>query len=753
MTSPPPSHPTTVLGKLTQVSKVYFSKLKLNPKARVPELWVQNAGAPEADKFPLLGDRYVIGRSSQHSDIVIRNPVVSQEHCSLVRGKQPPGPLGYVFRAPFTLQDHRSTNGIFRGKRRIYEIVLRHNDVYTLGPSELADSVRIKFYDPPAWYTRVYRYGLYAVGGIAALATAITLIEWQKFSVYPMPISVQGPVIVYARDEETPLSSTSTRSHNEFKSLNEYSPYLTKAVIASEDSRFYWHMGVDPIGVLRAIVANIRGGGIREGASTLTQQVARSILRDYVGTDDSAGRKLREAAAALKLETYYSKDTLLLTYLNRVYLGSAAYGFEDAAQFYLAKSAKDLTLSEAAMLVGILPAPNRYNPVRNYQKAIDQRDGVLKRMLELGMISSEEEQRARRSRIEVNPKAKAELESTIAPYYYDQVFADLEALLGSQLAQEGNFIVQTGLDLRMQAKAEAALQTAISNDGAEAGFSQGAIATVDAKTGEVLALVGGADYQKSQFNRATQALRQPGSTFKVFAYTAALEQGMSPSNPVACNPLNWDGQYYEGCRSGGGSLDWYSGVAQSENVIALRVAQDVGLDNVINMARRMGITSELRRSPGLVLGQSEVTLLQLTGAFGVLANRGVKNPPRTIRRIFDSSDCKDRNDFRTCRVMYSSEQSQDANQPVLSPDVADTMTTLLRGVIQSGTGKNAAIGLGEVGKTGTTNDNVDLWFVGYLPAQTIVTGIWLGNDDNTPTGGSSGEAAQIWGNYMGRALQ
>jgi penicillin-binding protein 1A len=752
--SPPTQPPRTMLGKVTQMvqakSQVLAQKLKLNPDACVAELWVEDN--QQTEKYPLLGDRHLLGRSSQACDIVVRNPVVSQTHLSLNRQKQPPGFLGYFWRSPFILRDENSTNGIFRGKRRIRQIPLRHGDSYTLGPAELADGVRIRYHNPPAWYVKAFRYGVYSLGGFSALTAAVVLFEWRNFNVEPLPNSVQGPVMIYARDGETLLSSPISRTHAELKSLNEYSPYLAKAVIASEDSRFYWHFGVDPIGVARAAVANIQGGSIREGASTLTQQLARSVFRSYVGTEDNAARKLREAAVALKLETFHSKDFILLTYLNRVFLGNGAYGFEDAAQFYLGKSAKDLTLSEAATLVGMLPAPNRFNPIRDYQKAIDQRNGVIQRMQDMGMVSYEDAQRARRSRIEINPKAKEELDSIRAPYYHDQVYADLETLLGTEVAREGNFIVETGIDLRMQEAAESVLRNTVDTTGSSGGFSQGALVTVDVTTGEVRALVGGVDYKKSQFNRATQAQRQPGSTFKVFAYTAALQQGISPDTAFSCAPLTWEGQSFDGCHGGSGSVSMPAGVAQSENVIALRVAQEVGLDRVVQMAKRMGIQSDLKAVPGLVLGQSEVNVLELTGAFGVLADRGIRNSPRTIRRVLDGGDCQDRKNPQTCRVIYAVDQDKEQRQPVIDPSVADTMTGLLRGVVQGGTGTNAAIGQGEAGKTGTTNDNVDLWFVGYLPDR-LVTGIWLGNDDNTPTYGNSGQAAKLWGDYMSRVAR
>jgi 1A family penicillin-binding protein len=732
------------LGAISQavqtIAKVNFNQLVLKPNAKVPELWVQDAGAAKAEIYPLLGERYLLGRSSKASDIVVRNPVVSHVHLSLSRDARR--------RTPFVLRDEDSTNGIYSGKRRVKSIALRHGDIFTLGPPELASAVRIQYVDPPPFYVQFLRYGFYSASGLTALIALFVGLESTKFQVRPLPRSINGPVIVYARDGQTPLRPPQNNAHVELRALGDFSPYLAKAVIASEDSRYNWHLGVDPIGVLRALLTNVRGGGIREGGSTITQQLARSLFRDYVGTQDSAGRKLREAVVALKLENYYSKDELLLTYLNRVFLGIDLYGFEDAARFYFGKSAKALNLSEAATLVGILPAPNSFNPIQNYQLAVEYRDRVIERMRAMGTISQEEADRARRSRIEINPKAREFLQSTIAPYFYSYVFDELEFLLGEQLAREGNFIVETGLNPGLQIIAENSLRTAVENAGSSANFSQGAMVTINTRTGEVLALVGGVDYLQSQFNRATQALRQPGSTFKIFAYAAALEQGISPDKTYSCAPLNWGGQSYSGCERSSGNIDMYQGLAQSENSVALRVAQDVGLDKVVAMAKRLGITSPLRSTPGLVLGESEVNVLELTGAFGVLANRGLGNRAHAIKRIIDSSDCKERNNFNSCRVIYDYQKDPIANRQLVSENVADTMTDMLQGAVRGGTGSRAALGLGEAGKTGTTNDNKDLWFVGYIPSQQLATGVWLGNDDNSATGGGSANAAQLWGDYM-----
>ncbi|QLE42053.1 FHA domain-containing protein [Nostoc sp. C052] len=752
MSSPQPPHkPQTLIGQLTQAvhtiqARVDFSKLALKPNAKVPELWVQDAGADKAEVYPLLGDRYILGRSSKSSDIVIRNPVVSQIHLSLSRNSTHSTPV-------FIIKDENSTNGIYRGKRRVSSLELRHGDILTLGPPELAASVRLQYVDPPAWYVKAATWTAYGVGGVTALLMLVIGVEWLKFKVKPLPTATRAPVVVYARDGATPLREPRTISHVDMKRLEEFGPYLPAAVVASEDTRYYWHFGVDPLGILRAVLINSRSGDVQQGASTVTQQVARSLFREYVGRQDTLGRKLREAVVALKLETFYSKDDILLMYLNRVFLGGDTSGFEDAARYYFDKSAKELTLAEAATLVGILPAPNAFDFCGNGPnklEAAEYRNRVIKRLLEMGKIKPEDANRARRSTVQISPKVCEQQAKTIAPYFYSYVFSELESILGEGAAREGNYIIETKLDPAIQKQAEAALSNSVNNSGRNFNFSQGALVTLDSSTGSILAMVGGTDYKKSQFNRAVQAKRQPGSTFKIFAYTAAIQQGISPSKSYSCAPLTWQGFTYKPCRSSAGSLDIATGLALSENPIALGVAKEIGLDKVVAMARRLGIKSNLDPVPGLVLGQSVVNVLEMTGAFGAIGNRGVSNPPHAISRILDSGDCSDRNDIKTCRVIYSFDQDPAANKQVLTNGVADEMTTLMRGVIARGTGRSAAIGLGEAGKTGTTDKNVDLWFIGFIPSQRLVTGVWLGNDNNSPTSGSSAQAAQLWGNYMRR---
>lgn len=750
MSSPqPPQKPKTLLGQLTQAvhtiqARVDFSKLALKPNARVPELWVQDAGAAQAEVYPLLGDRYVLGRSSKSCDIVVRNPVVSQIHLSLSRDST-------QGQSVFSIKDENSTNGIYRGKRRITTLELRHGDILTLGPPELAASVKLQYHDPPPWYVKAATWTTYGVAGVTALLALVVGVESLRVRVRPLPTATRAPVVIFARDGVTPLREPRNISHQDLATLADFGRYIPNAVIASEDSRFHWHIGVDPLGVARALLINTRSGDVQQGASTVTQQVARSLFPEYVGRQDSLGRKFREAVVALKLEFFYSKDEILRTYLNRVFLGADVFGFEDAAKYYFDLSAKELNLAQSATLVAILPAPNAFDYCGSGRfKTIEFRNRVLRRMLEMRKISQEEYNTARRSPVGISAKVCEQQANTIAPYFYNYVFQELQQILGEELAREGNFIIETQLDPTMQKQAEIALNNAIQTEGRRLRFSQGAIVTLDSSNGAILAMVGGTDFRTSQFNRAVQAQRQPGSTFKIFAFSAALAQGIPTTRAYSCDSLFWGGFRYRPCRTTTGSMTMRTGLALSENPIALRIAQQVGLDRVVQEARRMGVKSPLDPVPGLILGQSVVNVLEMTGSFASIANNGLWNRPHAISRILDSGDCRDRNDLKTCRVIYSFDRDPDANRRVLTTNVANTMTSMLQDVVTSGTGRAASIGQGEAGKTGTTDRNVDLWFIGFVPGRRLTTGIWLGNDDNSPTNGSSAQAASLWGNYMRR---
>ncbi|MGF1486204.1 MAG: PBP1A family penicillin-binding protein [Prochloraceae cyanobacterium] len=749
MTNKSPQKPQTQISQiLTRAverinTRVNFAAISLKENARVPELWVKDGDGEKPKVYPLLGEKYIAGRSSKSCDIVVRNPEVSKIHFSINKEENE---LKQKF---FVISDENSTNGIYRGKKRLKSWILRHGDTLTLGPPELETSVEIEYHNPPSLAAKILRYGLYGTGGIMGLFSLAIATQWSRVAVKPIPDAINAPVLVYAGDRQTLLNPRSSSSHRELENLRDFSPYLPNAVIASEDSRFYWHIGVDPIGILRAVKINLQRDRISQGASTLTQQVARSVF-PQVGRENTIDRKLREMAVALKLEATYSKQEILKTYLNRVYLGVGNYGFEDAARFYFEKSAADLTLSEAASLVAILPAPNSYNPVQDYQTAVKFRNRVINRMLSQGMISKTEADRARRSRIEVSPKARETFANTVAPYYYSHVFTELRQLLGEDLAKEGNFIVETGLDPTLQAKAQKSLKESVNADGVRYNFSQGGIVTLDSRTGAIKAMVGGVDYQKSQFNRVTQAQRQPGSTFKIFAYTAALMQGISPYQTYSCLAMRWQAVSYKPCERSSGNIDMFAGFALSENVVALRIAKDAGLKNIVELAQNLGINSPLQPIPGVVIGQKEVNLLEITGSYAVFPNRGIWNRPHAIERILDSSDCTNPEDYTTCRVIYSVGEEPNTTKRVIDDRVATTMRDMLRDVVTNGTGRAAFIGANEGGKTGTTDRAVDLWFIGYIPQQNLVTGVWLGNDDNSPTKGSSSQAAALWKKYMER---
>ena len=760
--TPPPRPPRTLLGNLTQMAHQVRSHLglrqpKLKEGAKVPRLEVYNPKDGSREVYPLVGDRYTLGRSESQSrrdsgHIVVNNDLVSSRHLSLTRSSQGTFQIddGVLERQPDgSSRAKRSTNGLYWGKRRIKGLLLHHNDRLVLGPPHLAEVVELRYLDPPSIFLKALRYGVYGVTGIILLSTAIVLWEWQQFTVRPLG-GVQGPIAAYTGDGK-PLQTLSSETHRELPNLKSFSPYLPAAIVASEDSRFYWHIGIDPLRLASAIFFTVRGVQ-REGGSTLTMQMARSLFPDYVGTEDSVGRKWREMMVALKLEALYSKDELLTIYLNRVYLG-VGYGFEDAAQKYYNKSAADLTLAEAAMLVGILPAPNAWNPCVNLEQAAEARQRVIDRALKLNLVTEAEAQAATRTPTNtLAPNACETQGNILSPYYFAEIQQELKSRLGytDKVIRDGNFIIETSLDLKLQKAAEKALQDSILGDGVAAGFSQGAIVTLNAQNGSILAMVGGYDYQESQFNRASQALRQPGSTFKVFAYAAALEQGISPYTTYSCEPFYWEG-YSGGCERSSGAIDFYTALAQSENGVALRVAQAVGLDKVIQLANSMGIQSELEPIPGLVLGEKEVTVLELTGAFAAFANGGTFYQPHAIDRIYDSNQCPDPAQRKACQHLYDYSELAGAGRRVLSPETAQTMTQILQGVVSSGTGASAAIP-GAAGKTGTSNDAVDSWFVGYLPDRQWVTGVWLGNDDNSPTAGGSGLAAKVWGNYMRQVL-
>jgi membrane peptidoglycan carboxypeptidase len=693
------------------------------------ELILEVPGSPPRP-LPLLGGCYRIGRDSS-CDVVVDHGVVSRSHALLERHGN-----------HWLLQDSGSTNGLWWRGRRVRQLVLRDGDRVSFGPEAKGELPSLLFRRPTSsrWQSLRRRGGI-ALAGLAGGGLLLLALSALQMPIRGSLATVRGPLVLYDGDNQ-PVASANDQRHHELQHLGAYPPVLIDALLASEDSRFWWHPGVDPIGTARALVANLLGGRVVEGGSTLTQQLARSLYPAQVGEGETLERKWRELLVALQLEARFSKRDLLLSYLNRVYLG-AGWGFEDASQRFFGRSASRLQLEEAALLVGLLPSPNGHDPCLNPQAALNARNGVLTKMAATGRISADQARTAKRRPIRLSGNACRASNRRAAPFYTDQVRRDLDDLVGVEVASEGNYLIDTHLDPALQALVERLLRERIEAN-RDRRVSQGAVVVLDSRTGGILAIAGGRDYRQSQFNRASMALRQPGSTFKLMPYVVALERGKRPGDSVSCAPLRWRGQIFDsGC---GGSLSLRSALAISSNTAALRLAREVGLEAVVHKARDLGIRSPLAPVPGLALGQSEVTLLELTAAYAAVANNGVWSPPTTIRRLTDAEACS--TPSRDCRSAASGRPITTPGRRVMKASTARDMRSLLQGVVNSGTGTAAWVGGGAAGKTGTTNDARDLLFVGFLPERHWTMGIWLGNDDNRPTRASSALAAGLWGEIL-----
>ena len=681
----------------------------------------------------LHGEGYRIGRDPG-MEIRIEQAAVSRLHALLQKeGRH------------WILRDQGSTNGLWWQGRRVRELELKDGDQVSFAPAQDADAPWIRFQSQGQRLNQRIRRCLgisilCCVGGAGLLMTVAAF----NVPVSGRLASVRGPLAIYDGNNK-PLNSVDSNRHRELSRLGDFSPVLIDALLSSEDNRFWWHPGVDPIGTLRAFAANLTGGRVLEGGSSLTQQLARSLYPDLVGEGDTLGRKWRELLVALQLESRFSKQTLLLSYLNRVYLG-VGWGFEDAARTFFDQSAGDLSIEQAALLVGLLPSPNGHDPCRHPQRALEARNRVINKMANSGRLSLEGARLARRQPIQLSAKAcSRDALTRSSPFYTDQVRRDLTALVGPEVAAEGNFLIETHLDPVLQAVVERQLRSLISN-ASGLGISEGAAVVIDSRSGGVLAIAGGRDYRFSQFNRASMALRQPGSTFKLITYLAALETGIKPSETIDCGALNWRGQRFESsCR---GRLSLTSAFASSSNTAALRLAQRVGLEQVIRQARALGITTPLDPVPGLALGQSEVRLIELTGAYAAVLNKGEWKPPSTIRRLLDAETCRDESLGGCGSLTGEADHGVNPGRQAVRSESATQMQALLRAVVRSGTGTAASLGGKEGGKTGTTNDGRDLLFVGYEPSRHWVLGIWLGNDDNSPSSSSSALAASLWADII-----
>lgn len=511
---------------------------------------------------------------------------------------------------------------------------------------------------------------------------------------------------------------------------------LVNAVMATEDRRFYDHIGVDFIGIARAMLANLRAGRFVQGGSTITQQVAKNL---FLTPDRTITRKIQEALLAIWLEYRYSKQEILAIYLNRMYLGSGNWGIDAASRRYFDKPATDITLIESAVLAGLLKAPTRFSPAANPEKAKDRAHQVLRNMVDAGLLKADEIAPALESF--VPPKSYREGDASGSRYFTDWVMERLPEYVGDL---QSDLVVITTLNPDAQRLAEEAVETVLKEEGEEKHVSQAAVISMTPE-GAVLAMVGGKSYRESQYNRAVQAERQPGSVFKLFVYLAALEAGITPDMLVEDRPL--DIQVGNQIWRPGNFTNRYDGemtvsqaLANSVNTVAVQLSQAVGPDKVADMARRLGLPG-IEPRPSIALGAVDANLLQLTGAYAHLANEGDGVLPYGIEEI------------RTPEGMIIYQRSGNGLWVVLRHSVVMAMNEMLLGVVQNGTGRRAAIGAEIAGKTGTSSDYRDAWFIGFTG--NLVTGVWVGNDDNTAmkkvTGGSV--PAEIWKRFMQPMLE
>ncbi|MEA2836392.1 MAG: penicillin-binding protein [Bradyrhizobium sp.] len=516
-------------------------------------------------------------------------------------------------------------------------------------------------------------------------------------------------------------------------SLKDLPPYLPKAFIAIEDRRFYSHYGVDPLGIARAAVANVMHRGVSQGGSTLTQQLAKNL---FLTQERTMQRKLQEVELALWLERKHSKTEILELYLNRVYFGSGAYGVEAAAQRYFGKSAKNVTLPEAAMLAGLVKSPSRLAPNRNPEGAEKRAQTVLTAMADAKFIT---EPQAQVAIGHPSYNVKAAGAGTIN-YVADWIGEVLDDLVG-QIDQ--NIVVETSIDPKLQSIAEASIIDELAAKSVKFNVSQGALVAMT-PDGAVRAMVGGRNYADSQYNRAVTAKRQPGSAFKPFVFLTAIEAGLTPETIRQDAPLdvrgwkpeNYTHEYF-------GSVTLTQALAMSLNTVAVRLALEVGPKNVARTAHRLGISSKLDANASIALGTSEVSLTELVGAYAPFANGGRGIAPHVVSRIRTVEGNK---------VLYARPADQ-LGQAIDARHVG-MMNTMMQETLLSGTARKAEIpGWSAAGKTGTSQDFRDAWFIGYTA--NLVTGVWLGNDDNSPTKKATGGGlpVEVWTRFMRTAHQ
>ena len=610
--------------------------------------------------------------------------------------------------------------------------------------------------------------------GLFALAGFLVTFGWQRCGITGCPdvrrlASLQpgGAAIVYDAEGDVIADLAPTRWA--VVDIDDLPEYAGEAFIAVEDQNFRAHGGVHWPRFIAQTLRNLVPGGRGAGASTITMQVARNVFPDRLPAHErTVRRKLLEIRVAREIEAHYSKDEILQLYLNNIYFGEGVYGIQSAARIYFGKNAADLLLSEAALLAGLPKAPTTYNPRRNLERSVARRNLVLSLMAAQGRVPADEAEAAKAARVRLARWRPERRDRTTAPYFVEQVRRRLEAELGDALYQ-GGVRIHTTLQPRVQRTAEEQLERQIRRvengafgrftgprraafrDSTETPYLQGGALFMDAETGDVLALVGGRDWEDSRFDRVMSGLRQPGSAFKPFVYAAAVAEGVAPTDTVRDDtlrrelpggevwiPRNFDGRYR-------GSVTVRTSLRQSVNTVAVRLAERAGLDDVQAMARRAGITSDIPPLPSVAIGATALRPVELARAYTPFATLGYRVEPRFVTRVEDA----------TGRVIW---RNRVRRRRVMRPAVAFLVTNMMRGVVDRGTGTAARQGLGggvpAAGKTGTTNNAADVWFVGVTPE--TVGLVWMGFDSPRPiTEDASGGriAAPVWGRIMRAAVR
>ncbi len=539
------------------------------------------------------------------------------------------------------------------------------------------------------------------------------------------------------------LASLHGEANREVVDLDEVSPELKRAILAIEDSHFYLHEGINPQSVGRAVVVNWQKGGVVEGASTITMQLVKNL---FLSRKRDFSRKLAEAVLAVRVEQIFEKNEILEMYLNNIYWGHNNYGVETASQSYFGKPASRLNLAESAVMAGLIQAPEEYSPFLNYAETKKRQKLVLNRMRDLGWITAQEAEAAFKERLLVGTPTS--WRGSKLPYITEAVVAELKERFGPDAVTKGGMRVQTTVDMFYQKRAEANVARAHARLRRQGLYAdQVSLVAVDPRTHFVKALVGGVSYEKSQFNRAIQSRRQPGSSFKPFVFYAAFASGKySPGSTVYDTPVSYrDGSgWYRPRNYGGGyagAMSIRTALIQSRNIPAVKLGRAVGLDKVIEICRALGIKSPLEPVVSLPLGAVGVTPLEMAGAYATFASNGWHSDPTVIVRVTDSRG----------NVLLDNTPEP---QLLLDPWSTASISSVLAGVINGGTGKKANIGRPAAGKTGTTSSERDVWFVGYVPQLSVA--VWIGNDNYRPLGRGitgGGYAAPIWRNFMREVLK